>query len=185
VLPVPDKVVSTRGRRTASVPGQAACRRARRGISGSGSGWWQRAKKGRKHRVLEPSEAQLNPPELSHRSTRVSQAIAVAELVGQGIEIALVLDLGWDDVSASHARDSTAHIGRKEVMDGAVPPAHAGADYFLLDILAERRPFLGIAEEPRSFRLCQLSAGARVGRKTALPVCQVRPDDNQRSSRSA
>ena len=48
-----------------------------------------------------------------------------------------------DDFVAGHAGDSAAHIRRQEVMNGPVPPAHAGADGFLLDVLAESCTLLG------------------------------------------
>lgn len=67
----------------------------------------------------------------------LAQIAQVAEHVGQGVEIALVLDLGRDDVGSGDAGDGAADIREDEVVDRPFPPAHAGADGFLLDVLAE------------------------------------------------
>jgi hypothetical protein len=53
-----------------------------------------------------------------------------------------VLDLLRDDVAAGHAGDGTAEIRRQEVMNRPLPPAHAGADSFLLCVLAESSTLL-------------------------------------------
>jgi hypothetical protein len=63
--------------------------------------------------------------------------------VGQGIEIAAVLDLTGDDVVAGDARDGAAQIGQQEVMNGPFPAAHPGANCFLLDVLRQSCTLLG------------------------------------------
>ncbi len=54
-----------------------------------------------------------------------------------------MLGLLRDDSFASHARNGAADVGSEEVMNGPFPPAHAGADSFLLLVLREGGAFLG------------------------------------------
>ena len=63
--------------------------------------------------------------------------------IRQSVQIPAVLNLAWDDVFAGHTGDGAAQVWRQEVMNRPFPPAHASADSFLLDVLRERRPFLG------------------------------------------
>lgn len=62
----------------------------------------------------------------------------------QRIQIPAVLDLLRDDVLARHPGDGAAQIRRQEVVDRPLPPAHAGADSFLLDVLRQSRALLGV-----------------------------------------
>lgn len=63
---------------------------------------------------------------------------------GQRIQISPVLNLLGDDVFARHTRNSTTQIRRQEVVDRPFPPAHAGADSLLLDVLRQSRALLGV-----------------------------------------
>jgi hypothetical protein len=54
-----------------------------------------------------------------------------------------VLDLPGNDVLSGYPLDRAAQVGRQEVMNGPLPPAHAGSHCFLLDVLREGRAFLG------------------------------------------
>jgi len=54
-----------------------------------------------------------------------------------------VLHFPGDDVLAGYAGDGATEVRSQEVMNGPVPPAHAGADGFLLNVLRESCPFLG------------------------------------------
>ena len=63
--------------------------------------------------------------------------------VRQRVQIPAMLDLLGDDIAAGHAGDGTAQVRRQEVMNRPLPPAHAGADSFLLGVLAESSTFLG------------------------------------------
>ena len=54
-----------------------------------------------------------------------------------------MLHLGGDDILSGDARDRAAHVGQDEVVQGALPAAHAGADSFLLDVLTECGALLG------------------------------------------
>lgn len=67
----------------------------------------------------------------------LAQVPEVVQHVGQGIEVAAVPDLGRNDVLPGDAGDGAAQVGHQEVVDGPLPAAHAGADGFLLDVLAE------------------------------------------------
>ena len=53
-----------------------------------------------------------------------------------------MFDFAGDDIFSGDAGDGAAQVGQDEVMEGTVPPAHTGADGFLLDVLRECCTFL-------------------------------------------
>jgi len=54
-----------------------------------------------------------------------------------------MLDLVGNDLRSRDPADGAAQVGQQEVVQWPVPPAHAGADSFLLDVLGEGRTLLG------------------------------------------
>jgi hypothetical protein len=65
----------------------------------------------------------------------LAKVAQVVQHVGQGVQVAAVLDFAGDDVLAGQPGDSAAGVGHQEVVDGALPAPHPGADRFLLDVL--------------------------------------------------
>jgi hypothetical protein len=58
---------------------------------------------------------------------RSAQTTQVGQHVGQGVEVAAVLDLVGDNVGSGQAGDGAPEVGRQEVVPGPLPTAHAGA----------------------------------------------------------
>jgi hypothetical protein len=54
-----------------------------------------------------------------------------------------VLNFTGDDVLSGYSLDGAAEVGGQEVVDGALPAPHPGADCFLLDVLAKGCSLLG------------------------------------------
>jgi len=71
----------------------------------------------------------LSPQELQH--------------VGQRVQIPSMLDVFRDDGDVGCPIDSSPEPVGQHVVNGPFPAAHAGADGFLLDVLAECGTFLG------------------------------------------
>jgi hypothetical protein len=83
------------------------------GTGGSGSRWWQGAQTGRGTWFLSST--------LLGILRGLVQGAQVTEHVGQGVQVAAVLDLVGDELRARDPADGAPEVGQQEVMQGTVP----------------------------------------------------------------